>query len=189
MPFHNSNWQEIETTCTTWPTIIFIQSYNPNSNEVGTLCKTWIKTEYNDLQILFNLFSIEYTSKIRYLMFKLINLAVFWPIFTHLEFDASNMFQKSGTGATKDWESWGMLKKHCLEHSTGEQVHWKQVSVLIGYKRSFPESRSQARMGRGSPLCEQLREQIVQQFENNVSQCAFARNVGIWSWGGRGHEY
>lgn len=55
----------------------------------------------------------------------------------------------------------------CLEHSTGEQVNWKQLSVMIGYKRSIPErlGRSQARTGRGSP-----------QFKNNVSQQALARN-------------
>ncbi|XP_059187460.1 von Willebrand factor A domain-containing protein 5A-like isoform X2 [Centropristis striata] len=38
---------------------------------------------------------------------------------------------------------------------------------------------SQLRMGRGSPLCEELREQIVQQFKNNVSQRTIARNLGI----------
>ena len=43
---------------------------------------------------------------------------------------------------------------------------------MIGYKRSIPErlSRSQVRMGRGSPHCEQLYEQIVLQFKNNISQ-------------------
>merc|ERR1712101_17518 len=52
---------------------------------------------------------------------------------------------------------------------------------MIGYKKSIPEwlSQSQARMGRGSPLCEQLREQIVEQFKNNVSQSTIARNLGI----------
>ena len=33
---------------------------NPNSNEVGMS----VKIEYNDFQILFNLYSIEYTTKI-----------------------------------------------------------------------------------------------------------------------------
>lgn len=40
---------------------------------------------------------------------------------------------------------------------SGEQVHWKQLSVMIGYERSIPEdswSRSQAMKGQGSPLCE-----------------------------------
>ena len=41
---------------------------NSDSNEVGTLCKMLIKTEYNDLQVLFNLYSIEYTTKTRYVM-------------------------------------------------------------------------------------------------------------------------
>ncbi len=54
---------------------------------------------------------------------------------------------------------------------------------MIGYKRSIPKrlSHSQARMGRGSPLCEQLREQIAQQFKNNVPQRTIARNLGISS--------
>lgn len=34
-------------------------------------------------------------------------------------------------------------------------------------------------MGRGSPLCEKLRGQIVEQFKNNVSQRTYARNLGI----------
>lgn len=34
-------------------------------------------------------------------------------------------------------------------------------------------------MGRGTPLCEELREKIVQMFRNNISQRAIARNLGI----------
>lgn len=41
----------------------------------------------------------------------------------------------------------------CLEHSTGEQVTWKQLSVITGCTRSRPEhlKRPQARRGRGWP--------------------------------------
>ena len=47
---------------------------------------------------------------------------------------------------------------------------------------SIPERRSCSQaMGRGSPLCEQLPEQIVLQFKNNISQCTVARNWGISS--------
>ncbi|MEQ2283470.1 hypothetical protein AMECASPLE_011603 [Ameca splendens] len=55
----------------------------------------------------------------------------------------------------------------CLDHSTGEQVNWKQASVMTGYKRSIAERlrHPQARMGQRSPLCEQLRDQTVQQFK------------------------
>lgn len=54
---------------------------------------------------------------------------------------------------------------------------------MIRCKRSIPKrfSRSQAKMGRGSSLCEQLSEKIDQQFKNNVSQCSFARNLGFSS--------
>lgn len=33
-------------------------------------------------------------------------------------------------------------------------------------------------MGRGSPLCGQLREKIVEEFEDNISQRIIARNLG-----------
>ena len=42
-------------------------------------------------------------------------------------------------------------------------------------------SHSQAKMARGSPLCGQLREKIVEQFKNNVPQRTIARNLGISS--------
>lgn len=45
----------------------------------------------HDLQILFDPYLIEYTTNTRYLMFK---LSCFWQIFTHIEFDAGNKFQK-----------------------------------------------------------------------------------------------
>ncbi|XP_061781022.1 uncharacterized protein [Nerophis lumbriciformis] len=46
-----------------------------------------------------------------------------------------------------------------LEHPTGEQANWEQVGAMIGYKISFHEtlSHSQTRTGRGSPLCQQMR--------------------------------
>ncbi|XP_061654971.1 zinc finger and SCAN domain-containing protein 2-like isoform X1 [Phyllopteryx taeniolatus] len=71
----------------------------------------------------------------------------------------------------------------CLEHPTGDQANWEQVGAMIGYKRSFPElrSHSQAKVGRGSPLCEQVREKIVEQFKDNVPQRTIARNLGISS--------
>lgn len=52
---------------------------------------------------------------------------------------------------------------------------------MIGYKSSFLDmlSHSHRRMGRGSPLCEQMRGQIVEQFKNNFCQRAIARNLGI----------
>ncbi|KAJ0005972.1 hypothetical protein NQD34_015866 [Periophthalmus magnuspinnatus] len=90
---------------------------------------------------------------------------------------------KAGKGQQKNGKVEECLKYTCLEHSTGEQLNWKQVSVMIRYKKSIPEglSHSQVRMGRGSPLCEQLHEKIVQQSKNNVFQCTIARNLGISS--------
>lgn len=67
----------------------------------------------------------------------------------------------------------------CVEHSTGEQLLWKQVCVMISYKGRIPEglSRSQARIRQSSLLGEQLCEQIVQQIMNNVSLCTIGRNL------------
>ena len=95
-------------------------------------------------------------------MFKLINSIVFLQIFAHFEVDACNTFQNSWNSGNKDYKSWGIAeKKPCLEYSTDEQVNWKQVSIVIGYKRNIPERLrfSQARIG--SPLCEPLRGQTV----------------------------
>lgn len=72
-------------------------------------------------------------------MFKQPVFNVFGQNITHFEFDANNTFQKSGNVATK----------------TG-QVNFKQPSIMVGYKRNIPErlSCSQAKVGQGSPLCD-----------------------------------
>ena len=44
---------------------------------------------------MFNLNSIEYTTKTRYSMFKLINFYFFGKIIINLEFDGCNTFQSS----------------------------------------------------------------------------------------------
>ncbi|CAN9507273.1 unnamed protein product [Ophioblennius macclurei] len=45
----------------------------------------------------------------------------------------------------------------------------------------FPERRSlsEERLGKGSPLCEKLRQKIVEQFSHNVPQRKIAKNLGI----------
>lgn len=53
---------------------------NANSNKVGTLCKMQIKIQFNDLSIPLNQYLIKFTSKTRYLGFKLINVIVFFFI-------------------------------------------------------------------------------------------------------------
>lgn len=82
-----------------------IQTPIPMKLEHCVKCKQ--KTKYNDLQIPFNLYSIEYTTKTRYLMFKLINFIFIFllQIFTHFEFDSSSTFQLS-------WDS--MYVYHCV---------------------------------------------------------------------------
>ncbi|MED6285405.1 hypothetical protein CHARACLAT_028995 [Characodon lateralis] len=67
-----------------------------------------------------------------------------------------------------------MLQKHLFGPFHEQRVTWKQVSVMIGNERSISESfsRSQVRMRGSSPLCDQLRERIVQQLKNNFSQHA-----------------
>ena len=126
---------------------------------------------------MFNLNSIEYTTKTRYSMFKLINFYFFGKIIINLEFDGCNTFQRS-------WDRWPKsLRKLRNAHQTPV---WKfpQVNRLIG-NRWVPWvginellSHSQAKMARGSPLCGQLREKIVEQFKNNVPQRTIARNLG-----------
>jgi len=52
-----------------------------------------VETEYNDFQIIFNLYSIKL--KTRYLMFNLINFIVLVQICANFGFDGCDMFQKS----------------------------------------------------------------------------------------------
>ena len=78
-------------------------------------------------------------------------------------------FKRVGTSGKKVEEC---SSNTYLEHPTGEQSIWEHVGAMIVYKSSFPEmlSHSQTRMGGGSPLCEQISEQTVEQFKNNISQ-------------------
>lgn len=46
---------------------------------------------------------------------------MFYLIKGYFLFHSSNMFQSSN-GATKDWETCGMLRKNTCQHSTGKQL-------------------------------------------------------------------
>ncbi len=54
---------------------------------------------------------------------------------------------------------------------------------MISYKRDVLErkSLSEVKMGRGSPICERVREKIVEYFKNNVPQCQIAKALQISS--------
>ncbi len=46
------------------------------------------------------------------------------------------------------------------------------IVIMIWYKSSIQERSSPlgAKMGRGSPVCQQIREKIIEMFKNNVPQ-------------------
>ncbi len=52
---------------------------------------------------------------------------------------------------------------------------------MIWYKSSIQERSSPlgARMGRGSPVCQQIREKIIEMFKNNVPQRKIGRDLDI----------
>lgn len=108
-------------------------------------------------------------------MLKLINIIVFLQIFLHFEFGPCNMLQKNWGKKRKIEECskdtfWNILQKNRLIGNSW--VLW------LGVKGESPKKAcSQARMGQGSPLYEQL----VQQFKINVSQYTMARSWGISS--------
>ena len=84
---------------------------------------------------MFNLNSIEYTTKTRYSMFKLINFNFFGKIIINLEFDGCNTFQKKlGQVAKKSEKVEERSSNTCLEIPTGEQANWEQVGAMSGYK-------------------------------------------------------
>lgn len=151
-------------TCCKRVAVMSNDTQTPIPMKVGHCVKCkW--TEYHDVQIFFyfNLIELHYKDKI--FSFHTDKLFFFLQIFTYFEFDACNIFQKKlGQRQQKTEDgSLGMLKNTCLENCTGEQVNCKPMRVMISYKRSIPERLRclQARLGWGSPLCEQLCEQIV----------------------------
>ncbi len=52
---------------------------------------------------------------------------------------------------------------------------------MIWYKSSIQERSSPlgAKMGRGSPVCQQIREKIIEMFKNNVPQRKIGRDLDI----------
>lgn len=83
-----------------------------------------MKTECNDLQSIFNLYSVEYSTKSMYLMFKVINIIVFYNnVLLYYEFDACITFQAS---SDREQQNTGKVvessKNIFLKHSTGKQV-------------------------------------------------------------------
>ncbi len=50
------------------------------------------------------------------------------------------------------------------------------------YKSSIQERSSPlgAKMGRGSPVCQQIREKIIEMFKNNVPQRKIGRDLDIY---------
>ncbi len=65
-------------------------------------------------------------------------------------------------------------------------VIWNQwcqqvIVIMIWYKSSIQERSSPlgAKMGRGSPVCQQIREKIIEMFKNNVPQRKIGRDLDI----------
>ncbi len=54
---------------------------------------------------------------------------------------------------------------------------------MISYKRDVlkRQSLSEVKMGRGSPICERMRKNIVEYFRNNVPQCQIPKTLKISS--------
>uniref|UniRef100_A0AAR2INC0 Transmembrane protein 63A n=1 Tax=Pygocentrus nattereri TaxID=42514 RepID=A0AAR2INC0_PYGNA len=73
-------------------------------------------------------------------------ICIGYTCFGHFKYLSPHSYIKLGQGQQKTGKVEECSKNTCLEHSTGEQVNWKQVSVMIAYKGSIPErlSRSQA---------------------------------------------
>ena len=85
---------------------------------------------------MFNLNSIEYTTKTRYSMFKLINFYFLGKIIINLEFDGcKHVSKEAGDRWPKKSEKVEERSSNtCLEIPTGEQANWEQVGAMSGYK-------------------------------------------------------
>ena len=55
------------------------------------------------------------------------------------------------------------------------------IVIMIWYKSSIQERPTplRAKMGRRSPVCQEMREQIIEMFKNNVSQRKIGRDLDI----------
>lgn len=88
---------------------------SPDLEKLATLCKMCLKTQCNDLEVIFDLYSIDNNTKTRYSLFKLINFIFYFFIFCKytliVTLKPATSSTEVETGASKDWESYGMLKK------------------------------------------------------------------------------
>ncbi len=73
-----------------------------------------------------------------------------------------------------------------IRHKTVSKIpqnRWCQqvIVIMIWYKSSIQERSSPlgAKMGRGSPVCQQLREKIIEMFKNNVPQRKMGTDLDI----------
>lgn len=59
---------------------------------------------------------------------------------------------------------------------------WVQIPLCMWHNRMTELlSHSQAKLGQGSPDCQQMHEKIIEQFKDNVLECTVATNLGISS--------
>ncbi len=58
------------------------------------------------------------------------------------------------------------------------------IAIMFWYKSSIQERSSPlgAKMGRGSPVCQQIREKIIEMFQNNVSQKKDRKRFGYFTF-------
>lgn len=81
--------------------------------------KSWDKmkkTKYNDLQIVFTLCSIEYSTRLRYLMFKSISIIYLFQKYAHI-FEFVERSKKEREGQEMTLENCGMPKKYLSVHT------------------------------------------------------------------------
>ncbi len=91
---------------------------------------------------------------------------------------ATNTFQKKlGQEQFRASNEVNWLNNDVFWNSWCQQV----IVIMIWYKSSIQERSSPlgAKMGRGSPVCQQIREKIIEMFKNNVPQRKIGRDLDI----------
>ncbi len=89
-----------------------------------------------------------------------------------------NTFQKKlGQEQFRASNEVNWLNNDVIWNSWCQQV----IVIMIWYKSSIQERSSPlgAKMGRGSPVCQQIREKIIEMFKNNVPQRKIGRDLDI----------
>ncbi len=151
--------------------------YNPKSEKVGTVWKTQIKKKVVISKFTLTCISLQTIwTQIFHVLSGQLHVICKYTSFPVIQ--TCNTFQKKlGQEQFRASNEVNWLNNDVIWNSWCQQV----IVIMIWYKSSIQERSSPlgAKMGRGSPVCQQIREKIIEMFKNNVPQRKIGRDLDI----------